>query len=85
MRNVKTKDVTETNKRISYLADMKLLDKGRVSKVILVFLWCHVVGSHDVLLEHELLWVLLSLAHYALVRAAISPVVFTNFDRGRAR
>ena len=60
---------------------MELFYKGRVTKVVLILLWRHVVGSHDVLLEHELLWVLLTLAKHALVHAAISPVIFANFDR----
>ena len=56
-----------TNLCNAYLADMKLFYKRWVSKVVLVFLCGHVVSSQDVLLEHELLWILLALAHDALV------------------
>ena len=49
------------------LADVKLFHQRRVAKVVLVFLGGHVVRRQDVLLEHELLRVLLPLAHDALV------------------
>lgn len=64
----------------AYLTNMELFYKGRVTKVVLVFLGRHVVGSHDVLLEHELLRVLLTLAQHALIHAPIGPVIFANFD-----
>ena len=61
---------------------MKLFYNGWITKVVLILLGSHVVGSEDVLLEHELLRVLLALAHDALVGAAIGPMVLSHFYRG---
>ena len=46
---------------------MKLFDQRWVTKVVLVFFCGHVVGCQDVLLEHELLWILLAFTHDALI------------------
>ena len=59
---------------------MKLFDDGWISKVILILLWGHVMSSQNVLLEHELLWILLTLTEDALVGTAIGPMVLANPD-----
>ena len=45
---------------LTYFADVKLFDKCRVPEVVLILFRRHVVGCHDVLLEHELFRVLLA-------------------------
>ena len=62
---------------------MELLDEGRGPEVVLVLLGGHVVSGEYVLLEHELLGVLLALAHDALVGAAVRPVVLPHLDGSR--
>ena len=59
---------------------MKLHHQSRVSKVVLILLRGHVVRREDVLLEHELLGVLLTLAQHTLVDTTIGPVVLAHSD-----